>query len=80
MPKNEENEGADERPALDILAEELRWKAEHLDPSDDRPWAELDDRERGHYRTLVGWLLMFPEELHRAIREGLDGPADYNRV
>lgn len=47
----------DDRPALDRLAEQLRWKMEHLDPEDARAWTELTDREREFFRLSVKSLL-----------------------
>ena len=67
MSKNEE--GA-ERPALEFLAESLRFKAEHIEPDDPRPWAEMSDSERLYYRRLVHWVLLDRATVLRALDEG----------
>jgi hypothetical protein len=41
------------REVLEPLARFMYEALEHLDPSDDRPWLELTERERDLYRHVV---------------------------
>lgn len=49
----------DRAEALETLARTLRWKIEHLDPSDDweTDWEELPDRKREFFRLCVTAIL-----------------------
>jgi hypothetical protein len=64
--------GLRDRPALprdeaiEILARELQWKTEHLDPSGDE-WENLSDRQQEFYRQLVRWLLLHRDVLLAAL-------------
>lgn len=60
MPKDEENEDP-----ITALARELRWKMEQLDPSDERDWEDMNDRERSFFVLCVEHLLR-QEELPAA--------------
>jgi ribonucleotide reductase beta subunit family protein with ferritin-like domain len=51
------------------LAEKLRWKAEHIQPTDDRSWVEMDEDERAYYRNLVEWILLHDELVREALGE-----------
>ena len=50
--------GAPKTETVEVLAERLRWKMEHLDPSDERPWKELTDTEKEFFRICVRELLV----------------------
>lgn len=43
--------------AVDLLAERLHWKLEHLDPTDGAVWADLSPHEQEVFKTCV-WALL----------------------
>lgn len=52
--------------ALETLAERLRSKMEHCDPTDDgeKEWADLTDRQRELYRICIRSVLTERAALH----------------
>ena len=49
--------------AIEILAKELYWKMEHLYPTEDGGWSDLEDDDREVYRQCVKSLLVHPQEI-----------------
>ncbi len=54
--------------AIEILAERLHWKLEHVDPTDGVKWEELTEFERENFRICIETLLCRPD----AIRVAMD--------
>ena len=65
--------GRDE--AVERLARELFECLEHLDPSTDEKWCDLNNRERDLYRTAIGRMAA-----HRDLWRLLISPAPDNNV
>lgn len=42
---------------IELLAEQLYFRLEQLDPTDDREWRNLPYTEKELYRQCVSWLL-----------------------
>ena len=55
--------------AVEKLAEQLAWKQEHLDPSDEGAWENYSERDKEFFRACVKWLLLFPELLEIALSD-----------
>lgn len=59
-----------EEAAISLLAERLRWKMEHLDPTDDweRDWSALTERQRDFYALCVRAILVEADAVRSALR------------
>ncbi len=56
--------------AIECLAQELNWKQEHLDPSDEGDWENYSDSDKEFFRACVKWLLCFPDVIDAALSNG----------
>lgn len=52
--------------AIEILAERLHWKMEHLDPGEYAAWSEMDDHDKEFFRQCVKALLQDGPAMRKA--------------
>ena len=43
--------------AIEVLAERMHWKFEHIDPTGEPIWAEVDEEVKENYRIVIRSLL-----------------------
>lgn len=64
------------RGAIDLLAQRLVWELERIDPTDERIWGEMSEREREVWRRAVDYLFRAPREWLDAASGITEGGSD----
>ncbi len=55
--------------AIDLLARELHFKMEHLDPTEDADWEKLSERHRDFFRCCIRHLMLYGDLIRSALTE-----------